>query len=202
VCYGSTTCSARHSKGANCVSCKTHITSYHHYNAVSLLKPDKYNKMACQIFFKFLNRNYYYNFVSFKITMFWTCFVYFKMFLSINNEKQNNILNEYAYCKIAMTNLISIKTTIQKETNFIFKYLKTAGFFLKYLSSHIYCSNKCTIKTRRCIINKVVPTCFGACASSAVDHSSNSNIKLKNNTGCTAPALRTTSLKHALLKLV
>ena len=92
--------------------------------------------------------------------MFWTRFVYFKMFLSINNEKQSNILNEYAYCKIAMTNffqqlVISIKTTIQQETNFIFKYLKTAGFFLKYLLSHIYCSNKCTIKVGRYVVTRL-----------------------------------------------
>ena len=45
--------------------------------------------------------------------------------------------------------------------------------------------------------NKVIPTCFGTYAPSSGDHSPNSNIKFKNHSGQSAPALGTISLKYA-----
>jgi hypothetical protein len=57
----------------------------------------------------------------------------------------------------------------------------------------IYCSNKYTSKIKRCIVNKVVPTCFGANAPSPGNHSTNYNMQFKNRCGHSAPALGTIS---------
>ena len=80
--------------------------------------------------------------------------------------------------------------------------VNTACLFKRLHKSHLfYCANKCTIKIRRRIINKVIATCFGTYAPHSGVHSPNSNTKLKNRSGHTAPALGTSSLNYALLKL-